>query len=89
MNQKICKHCEDKHIVPGRQQVKELVETIHIPESLRVTDDVYEARLDQCNSCSDLREGVLCVWCGCFVQFRARPKSSYCPNPSGDRWEKG
>jgi hypothetical protein len=64
----------------------ELAAAIPIAPSLRADDAVYQARLDRCTSCSGLREGVLCAWCGCFVRFRARPKQATCPYPAGDRW---
>jgi hypothetical protein len=54
--------------------------------SLRAGDAVYRARLDICASCTGLREEVLCAYCGCLVQFRARLKNNYCPHPSGDKW---
>jgi len=83
-----CKHCRDKFIIPDSGQVTELVASIPIDPSFCADGDVYTARLEQCASCADLRGGVLCAWCGCFVQFRARIKDSYCPNPAGDSWNK-
>jgi len=82
--QEQCKRCGNE--IPGARQVGEIVSAIPIAPSLRADDDVYAARLAQCASCGDLREGVLCAWCGCYVQFRARPKAGSCPSPSGDRW---
>ncbi|GHT75008.1 hypothetical protein FACS1894124_5730 [Spirochaetia bacterium] len=55
---------------------------------LRAADVLYRARLNRCASCNGLREGVLCAWCGCFVQFRALSKANYCPSPSGDKWRE-
>jgi len=86
--QKPCKRCLDEAAVPDSGQVTELVALIPIAPSLRADVDVHTARLEQCASCGDLREGVLCAWCGCFVQFRARIKDGYCPNPAGDLWHK-
>jgi len=83
-----CRHCSNEFVIPDSAQVTELVALIPIDPSLRTDDDVYAARLEQCASCADLREGVLCAWCGCFVQFRARIKDSYCPSPAGSRWLK-
>jgi len=86
--QKPCRHCRNEFAIPDPKQVTELVALIHIDPSFRADDDVYTTRLEQCASCADLREGVLCTWCGCFVQFRARIKDGYCPNPAGSRWHK-
>ncbi|MDR2536887.1 MAG: DUF6171 family protein [Treponema sp.] len=68
-------------------RVAELVAAIPIEPSLRVSPAAYEARLERCASCAALRENLLCAWCGCFVQFRARPKAGYCPNPAGNKWQ--
>jgi hypothetical protein len=55
--------------------------------SLRAEDFVREQRLKHCASCAGLREEIICAYCGCFVQFRARIKHSFCPNPAGNKWE--
>ncbi|MDR3167101.1 MAG: DUF6171 family protein [Treponema sp.] len=70
-------------------QAAERAQKIPIEPSLRADNDLYRARLECCASCSGLIEGVLCRWCGCFVQFRARPKTAYCPSPEGDKWQRG
>ncbi|MDR0449893.1 MAG: DUF6171 family protein [Treponema sp.] len=70
-------------------QAAEIAAAIPIAPSLRASDETYQARLDCCASCSGLREGLLCAWCGCFVRFRARAKQACCPCPSGDRWAAG
>jgi hypothetical protein len=68
-------------------QAAEIAAAIPLEPSLRAAPAVYMARLERCASCSGLREAVLCTWCGCFVQFRARPKAGHCPNPAGDKWQ--
>jgi hypothetical protein len=88
LTQKPCGICGGDAVIPGPQQVSELAASIPLSPSLCAAADVYAARLDQCRCCNDLREGVLCAWCGCYVQFRARPKAGYCPNPEGDRWKE-
>jgi hypothetical protein len=65
----------------------EIAMTVPIEPSLCADRAVYQARLEWCISCAALREGVLCAWCGCFVQFRARPKAGFCPNPVGNKWQ--
>ncbi|MDR1128660.1 MAG: DUF6171 family protein [Treponema sp.] len=68
-------------------QASEFAAASPIEPSLRVSRAVYEARLERCFSCAALREEVLCARCGCFVQFRARSKASYCPHPAGNKWQ--
>jgi hypothetical protein len=65
----------------------EIAAAIPVETSLCAAGAVYRARLERCASCTSLREGVLCAWCGCFVQFRARPKAAYCPDPAEDKWK--
>ncbi|GHV69365.1 hypothetical protein AGMMS49928_11360 [Spirochaetia bacterium] len=56
------------------------------PPSLRVEEKVYEERLGICAACESVRMGVLCVHCGCYVQFRALPVKGLCPHPEGNKW---
>ena len=67
-------------------QAAEIAAALPIEPSLCADLAVYEARLERCTSCAALREEVLCAWCGCFVQFRARPKAGSCPHPAGNKW---
>ncbi|MDR1220066.1 MAG: DUF6171 family protein, partial [Treponema sp.] len=67
-------------------RVAEISAALPLEPSLRADRVVFEARLERCASCASLREEVLCAWCGCFVQFRARSKAGYCPHPEGDKW---
>ncbi|GHV14795.1 hypothetical protein FACS189491_11500 [Spirochaetia bacterium] len=59
---------------------------IHIDPALQAGQGVYEKRIAACSCCDALRNGVFCAHCGCFIQFRARSKKSYCPHPAGDKW---
>ena len=85
---KPCKNCGDEAVIPNPHQVAEAIAAIPVSPSVRVPDETYEQRLDCCAACEYLREGVLCAWCGCFVQFRARLKNNFCPNPKGNLWEQ-
>ncbi|GHV81753.1 hypothetical protein AGMMS49991_03110 [Spirochaetia bacterium] len=69
-------------------QALEMAAASPLASSLRAGDAVYRARLTRCAVCTGLREGVLCTWCGCFVQFRALPERNYCPSPAGDKWRE-
>lgn len=52
-----------------------------------VTEDVYQKRLNTCDSCTGLYYGTTCRYCGCFVQMRAKRKDRYCPYPGEDKWK--
>lgn len=80
-----CPRCGDSGMVTP-EQARELAAAIPIAPSRCAGEAVYHARLERCASCAALREGVLCAWCGCFVQFRARSRESRCPSPGGDKW---
>ena len=45
---------------------------------LKVSDDIYDARLDTCRQCDYLNEGT-CNACGCYVELRAAAKTGRCP----------
>lgn len=49
-----------------------------IKEADRVTDDVYEDRLQICTSCDKLNAGT-CAACGCYVEIRAVSSIAHCP----------
>jgi hypothetical protein len=82
-----CPRCGGTALMMTAAHAIETAMAVPIEASLCVDRAVYRARLEQCVSCAALREGVLCAWCGCFVQFRARPKAGYCPNPTGNKWQ--
>tara|TARA_R100000231_G_scaffold35832_1_gene31782 strand:- start:210 stop:434 length:225 start_codon:yes stop_codon:yes gene_type:complete len=44
-----------------------------------VAKDVYEQRLQICNTCED-REGRRCGVCGCYLSMKAKWKTEECPN---------
>ncbi len=48
----------------------------------KVSDTVYEKRLDVCRECENLLNAT-CLKCGCYVEIRALSKASKCP---GKRW---
>lgn len=53
-----------------------------IKEADRVSDDVYEKRLQICKECEKLNAGT-CNACGCYVELRALGKTGKCPDK---RW---
>lgn len=56
-----------------------------LPESEKVTDEVYNSRLSACRECSELISGV-CMKCGCYVEFRASFKNNDCPDVKNRKW---
>jgi hypothetical protein len=84
---KPCPRCGDETpAVLSPERIAALAAEFSVPAALRAGDDLYQQRLESCGKCGGLREKVLCAYCGCFVQFRARPLKSSCPNPAGDKW---
>ena len=49
-----------------------------LDRELKVSDDVYRARLGACRDCDYLNEGT-CNACGCYVELRAAAKTGRCP----------
>jgi hypothetical protein len=47
----------------------------------RVSTQIYESRLEICQSCVDLRYGTTCRYCGCLVAVRAALSDHACPAP--------
>lgn len=56
---------------------------------LKVSDEVYEARLAECRTCKNLLSGM-CRICGCYVELRAAMKKNPCPmvRPRWEAWEE-
>lgn len=82
-----CRNC-----VAFEDQSKELSELIekyvnNLEEDRRVGRATYEMRLQVCDTCEALLNGM-CRYCGCFVLLRAAKNTQTCPSPKGDRWEK-
>lgn len=49
-----------------------------LPESERVPEPVYQARLQRCTACEWLRDGT-CALCGCYAEARAAKRRQHCP----------
>ncbi len=63
--------------------IKEKIEKLS-PEE-RVSNDVYEKRLQACRACDELISGM-CLKCGCYVEFRAAFKNKNCPDVKNRKW---
>jgi hypothetical protein len=49
-------------------------------EDVIVTEEVYNTRINICNSCEFFRkDDKRCSKCGCFMEAKTRFKSTYCP----------
>jgi hypothetical protein len=84
-----CPHCDAGTAPPLKMTARDVeaaAAQFPLSPSLCADSAVYEARLNCCGNCPALKAGFLCAYCGCLVQFRARPKKSHCPHPAGDRW---
>ena len=82
-----CKRCSMQDILSFEQikaQIPEYLETVD--EDERVTDEQYKTRLAFCFECEGLAFGVMCKYCGCFVQMRALNKHRHCPSPLSKLW---
>ncbi|MCM3691542.1 DUF6171 family protein [Neobacillus niacini] len=83
----LCRGCSDSVIVT-EEVIEELVKETEEDLSVIVSDDVYEARLKICNSCSSLRYGTTCALSGSIVRYRAKFKNKACPLAGNPKWEK-
>jgi len=82
-----CRRCSTDDIDLFEQvkaQMPEYIKTVG--EDLRVTDEEYNSRLDFCFECEGLAGGLICKYCGCFVQMRALNKLRHCPSPVVKSW---
>ena len=57
-----------------------------LDESVRTSEQDYQARLVICQACPELMNGT-CRLCGCYVETRAAKKGQRCPMVP-PRWEK-
>ena len=86
-NSKECKGCS----ASVRHSFEEINLKMHdfigtIESDQRVTDELYNKRLAECDSCAGLYYESTCRYCGCFVQMRALRINTGCPHPAGSRW---
>lgn len=84
--QRYCKKCLLREMEEG-EYFKNLYDYIQrLPADDKVSEELYEERLDICKDCDNLQHGM-CRICGCYVELRAAMKVRSCPGlPS--RWMK-
>ena len=56
-----------------------------LDENELADNSIYLKRISRCKECDNLLSGM-CVKCGCYVEVRARLKSSDCPDYDNRRW---
>lgn len=81
----LCRKCLDAVLPEGEliQYLDRYVESLC--EDIRVSKEIYEARLSLCASCEHRLEAT-CTLCGCYCQARAAKKALRCPIPKSPRW---
>lgn len=79
MNALDCKKCIQQEFTNKEYYKSVSVYISNIPMELKTTDDVYAYRLEQCDKCKYIING-LCRLCGCFVAIRAASVHNYCPD---------
>ncbi len=82
---RFCPRCQWTKQMFEAERIKIQDYVDNIPEEDRVSQEQYEARLQACGRCPELRAG-LCGQCGCYVAVRAARKIGYCPHVK-PRWE--
>lgn len=63
--------------------VKDYIE--NLDQSLKVCNDVYKSRLNECRQCDNLISGM-CLKCGCYAEVRAVLKDKSCPDFDNQKW---
>jgi hypothetical protein len=83
----LCKGCVESVMVT-EEVIQELVNEAEEDSSVIVSDEVYHARLKNCESCPSLQYGTTCAHSGCIVRYRAKFKNKSCPFAGKPKWEK-
>lgn len=80
-----CKGCSEEYRVTD-EQISRVLSSHMFASDQCVTEDVYEKRLQVCQTCHKLQGHTTCSLCGCIVQISAKLTSKSCPYPGKDRW---
>lgn len=74
-----CRKCLIQDLPRGAELRKIIEERLsQMPEEEKTGSETYAARLNECRSCGELREGT-CGACGCYVELRAARRAKDCP----------
>lgn len=77
IQKRICKKCLMREMAEADIQMIEKYKS-SIKNQDRVSEDIYEQRLNKCKECNNLNSGT-CNACGCYVELRALGLVSKCP----------
>lgn len=81
---KTCRRCHDFGDNPDiKTYILNYIK--HVDTQIKCDDNVYNQRLNTCDSCEKLVNGM-CNLCGCFVLVRAIKKNMTCPYPYLNKW---
>ncbi len=84
-SQRYCRKCLTREMVGQEEYFKTLQAYIsNIEADHKVSEELYEERLEFCRECEMLFQGM-CRVCGCYVELRAAMKKNACPR---HRWEQ-
>ena len=73
-----CKRCL-LYEMADASQYQNMYEYIkNLDEDVKVSNEVYQARLKRCKQCEHLLAGM-CRICGCYVEMRAAIQVKSCP----------
>lgn len=74
---RFCKKCLIRDLAETEQgDLKKYLAVIKQQD--KVSDEIYETRLNICRECDKLLEAT-CEACGCYVEYRAIIKHGKCP----------
>lgn len=77
---RVCKKCLMRDMMDKQEYFQNLQDYIdNLDPETKVSDEIYEQRLNVCIQCELLLEGM-CRSCGCYVELRAALIKNYCPN---------
>lgn len=79
MNQRYCRKCLLDKVFEADEYRNLKVYLSSIDEEIKTEESAYKNRLEICQSCDNLFNGM-CKVCGCFVEMRAAVKKNYCPD---------
>ena len=86
-NKAECRRCGAGELFSIEQIKAQIPEYLkNIGEDIRAPEGEYNTRLSICYQCEGLVSGIMCKYCGCFVQMRALNRLRHCPNPSESLW---
>lgn len=81
-----CRGCGPQYEVTEQQIDRILQAPMFQDETIVVSNQIYQDRLEQCDRCEQLMNKQTCLLCGCFVRVSAKYRSKSCPNVKDRKW---